>query len=87
MGMSSPNIEVHIEELVLVGFARGQRYEIAEAIGRELERLLSQRVPRSLESGSSVERLDAGVLEIKPLARPEAVGAGIAQQIYGGMGR
>src|SRR5262249_31812147 len=87
MGMSSTNVELHIEELVLTGFARSQRYEIAEAIGRELERLFAQSVPQSLAAGAAVDRLDAGVVEIKPLARPEAVGAGIAQQIYGGMGR
>jgi hypothetical protein len=87
MGMSSPNIELHIEELVLSGFPRAQRYEIADAISHELERLFARQVPPSLELGSTVERLDAGVLEIKPLARPEAVGAGIAQQIYGGMVR
>jgi len=87
MGMSSSNVELHIEELVLDGFVRGQRYEIAEAIGRELERLLAGRVPQSLTAGSAVDRLDAGVLEIRQAARPEAVGAGIAQQIYGGMGR
>ena len=85
--MSSPNVELHIEELVLDGFARGQRYEIAEAIGRELERLLVERVPQSLGRGADVDRLDAGVFEIKALARPDAVGAGIAQQVYGGMGR
>jgi hypothetical protein len=87
MGMSSPNVELHIEELVLDGFARGQRYEIAEAIGRELERLFAERLPQSLTAGAAVDRLDAGALEVKPLARPEAVGAGIAQQIYGGMDR
>ncbi len=87
MGMSSPNVELHIEELVLDGFAHGQRYEIAEAIGRELERLFAEPLPQSLTAGASVDRLDAGTLEIKPPARPEAVGAGIAQQIYGGMGR
>ena len=79
MGMSSSNVELHIEELVLDGFVRGQRYEIAEAIGRELERLLAGRVPQSLTAGSAVDRLDAGVLEIRQAARPEAV-ATIAEQ-------
>jgi len=88
MGMSSPNIELHIEELVLDGFPRGQRYEIADAISHELQRLFAERgVPRALTTPAAVERVDAGVLEIKRPARPETVGNGIAQQIYGGMGR
>lgn len=88
MGMSSQNIELHIEELVLSGFPRGQRYEIADAISHELQRLFAQRgVPQSLATSAAVERVDAGVLEIERPARPEAVGTGIAQQIYGGMGR
>ena len=88
MDMSSPNIELHIEELVLSGFPRAQRYEIADAISQELQRLFGERgVPQSVTTSAAVERVDTGVLEIEPPARPEAVGTGIAQQIYGGMGR
>jgi hypothetical protein len=84
--MRPPNVELHIEELVLRGFPHSQRYEIAEAVGRELESLLSQRVPQSLGAGASIDRLDAGAFETKQAARPEAIGSGIAQKIYGGMG-
>ena len=85
--MKPPNVELHIEELVLHGFPRSQRYEIAEAVGRELETLLSQRVPQSLQAGAEIDRLDAGAFETQRMARPQAIGAGIAQKIYGGMGR
>ena len=85
--MNSPNIELHIDELVLDGFARGQRYEIAEAISRELERLLARRIPQSLTMAAAVDSVDAGTLQIRPQASPESVGSGIARQIYGGMGR
>ena len=75
--MSSPNIELHIEELALHGFARGQRYEIAEAIGRELERLFADSgVGQSFADPTTVDRLDAGGFEIKQPARPDALGAG-----------
>ena len=87
MGMNSPNIELHIEELILDGFPRGQRYEIAEAISRELERLMAQRMPQSITTAAAVDKVDAGVVELRRPATPEAVGAGIAQQIYGGMSR
>ncbi|MBD0326005.1 MAG: hypothetical protein ICV68_06225, partial [Pyrinomonadaceae bacterium] len=40
--MSGPNIELHIEELILHGFERRDRYAIADAFERELSRLLSE---------------------------------------------
>src|SRR5262245_23753561 len=83
-----PSVELHIEELVLHGFAPGDRYRITEAIERELTRLLAEGgVPPSLARGGEVGRLDGGAFESVQGARPEAVGVQVAQAIYRGMSR
>jgi len=82
-------IDLHIEELVLDGFAPGDRYRIGAALERELTRLLTERgVPASWAAGGGeMPRLDGGTFEAKPGARPERVGAQIAQSVFRGMGK
>jgi len=81
-------IDLHIEELVLDGFAPGDRHRIGAALERELTRLLAERgVPASWERGGEAPRLDGGTFEAKPGARPERVGAQIAQSVFRGMGK
>ena len=51
--MTPYNIELHIEELVLHGFAPKDRYTIGEAVQRELSRLFAEQgVHSSLSRGS-----------------------------------
>jgi len=38
-----PDIHLHIEELVLHGFAPGDRHQISEAMQQELTRLISEK--------------------------------------------
>lgn len=85
--MMPQNIELHIEELVLHGFAPGgDRYRIEEAVQQELKRLFAEQgVPRSLAGGGDIGRLDAGAFEMEAGAKPEAIGVQIAQAIYGGL--
>ena len=84
--MKPENLELHIEELVLRGFAPGERYRIGEAVKRELARLFDEQgVPPSLAQGSEVERLDGGAFEVSRGSRSEAVGVQVAQAIYGGL--
>jgi len=86
--MRPENVELHIEELVLRGFAPGERYGIGEAVERELARLFDEQgVPPSLAQDSEVARLDGGAFEVAHGAKSEAVGAQIAQAIYGGLSR
>ena len=40
--MESANLNLHIEELVLHGFAPGDRYRIGEAVQQELTRLFAE---------------------------------------------
>src|SRR5262249_17376315 len=80
--MKPVNIEVEIEELVLRGFAPGDRYRISESLEMELHRLFSEEElsPRNF----AAEQLDIGSFEIGPDARPEAIGANIARAVSRG---
>ncbi|MGH6831562.1 MAG: hypothetical protein ACRECM_00850 [Methyloceanibacter sp.] len=86
--MRLANIELHMEELVLHGFAPGDRYSIGEAVERELHRLFAEQdEPLRLAQRSEIARLDGGAFEVARGARAEAIGAQIAQAIYGGFSR
>jgi hypothetical protein len=86
--MKPKNIELTIEELVLRGFAPGDRYRIGEAVEQGLSRLLAdQGVPESLAEGGAIVSVDAGAFEVAPGSRAEAVGAQVAKAVYGGLRR
>ena len=86
--MTPKNIELHIEELVLSGFAHGDRYRIAEGVEQELSRLLADRgVPQSLAEGGEIASVDGGAFEVAPGSRAEVVGAEVAKAVYGGLRR
>ena len=77
------DIRLHIDELILHGFASSDRYRIAEALEHELKRLLSeQSTPAPFNASHSLAHLDAGSFEVAPNSRPEAVGTQVAQAIY-----
>jgi len=82
------HIELHIEELVLHGFAPGDRYRIGDAVERELAQLFTERgAPPSLGRDGEIERLDGGVFEMAPGSKAEAIGAQVAQAVHRGIGR
>ncbi len=86
--MKPKNIELHIEELVLHGFAQGDRYRIAEAVEGELSRLFTEQgTPPSLAHGCQIDKLDSGAFEATPGSMPEAIGAKVARAVYGGLNR
>jgi hypothetical protein len=77
-------IELHIEELVLHGFLSRDRYAIADAVERELARLMAAPDLGGLaRSRSHVERLDGGTFTVTPGASGHTVGAQVAQALYG----
>jgi hypothetical protein len=76
-------VELHIEELVLDGFAPGDRHRIAEAIRDELSRLIgSAGGVKSLANRPSLERIDGGSFEIKAGGKPQAAGKQIARAVF-----
>jgi hypothetical protein len=81
------SIELHIDELILHGFAPIDRAPIAAAIERELGRLLAERgAPPGWAQGADLARLDGGSFDVAPGAGADAVGAQVARAIYNGMG-
>ncbi|HEY9435178.1 MAG TPA: hypothetical protein VI260_27295 [Blastocatellia bacterium] len=84
--MRPANVELHIEELVLHGFAPGDRYRIGEAVERELQRLFAEQgAPAPLAQSAERGYLDGGTFESPRAASAETIGAGIAQNLYGGL--
>jgi hypothetical protein len=85
---SRPTLNLHIQDLVLHGFASIDRHRIGEAMERELARLfLGQGVPRSLAGPTEVDFLDGGVLKIASAAVPGSIGIQLARTIYGTLTR
>jgi hypothetical protein len=77
-------VRLHIEELVLHGFAPSDRHAIGDAVHQELTRLLvEQGVPALLTRGGETERI-AGSFPVAPGARPQVIGARVAEAVYGG---
>ncbi len=86
--MRPKKIDLHIERLVLHGFAQRDRYRIAEAVERELSRLLAEQgLPQSLAEGGVIDRLDGGEFKLTHGSRPESTGAQVARAVYGGLSR
>lgn len=80
------NIDLHVEELILLGFAPGDRQRIAEAIQNELTRLLSgENVLPALEKDRELPRLDGESFVMRAGERPESIGARIGQAVYQGI--
>lgn len=78
-----PTLSLHIQELVLHGFASIDGDRIGEATQRELARLfVRQGVPRSLASRTTVDLLDGGALKITSATTPEPIGTQLARAIY-----
>ena len=77
------DLHVHIESLELVGFARRDGKRIADAIGRELTRLLTASGADGARlSKLSADRIDAGAIRHETGARPELTGRRVAQALH-----
>ena len=83
-----PNVELHIEELILEGFAPQMRHQIGAEIERELTRLfLEEGAHQLLARGGEAARLDGGSFQASPQMRAEAIGARAARSVYEGLTR
>lgn len=88
-GPRSPySVELHIEELMLQGFADVEGRRVGDAVERELARLLNEQgAPPAIRGGGEVARLDGGAFEVQPGSDPETIGVSLARAIYGGLGQ
>jgi hypothetical protein len=77
-----PNIELHIEELVLHGVDPADRHRIGDAVERELARLLAE---RPISGQRDIEHLDAGTRRLPAHANAPAIGAQVARAVHGGL--
>jgi hypothetical protein len=85
VAVNRPNVELHIEELVLHGFAAGGSRAIAAAIEAELGRMLTANgLPRAFAGSTSIDTLDGGSFEARGDAPPQAMGNDIARAVHGG---
>jgi hypothetical protein len=79
----SRNFEVTIDELVLTGFAPSDRFHIADAVERELARLLMESGIPGLDGNSvAIEGLDAGKFKVAGGARANGIGRQAAQVLH-----
>jgi hypothetical protein len=79
-------VEIEIEQLSLDGFAPADRFRIADAIKRELSRLMTERgMERPAGSRARVAKVDAGSFRVAPHASVESVARQAARAIHGGL--
>jgi len=85
---SAHSVELHIEELVLDGFASGNPYVIGEAIERELALLLrEQNIPNSLRFENATDEVRGATFNATHDAKPPALGRQIATAVYQAFGQ
>jgi hypothetical protein len=82
---AAPNVELHIEELLLHGFNPRDRFAISDTVEHELTRLIGSGGLAGIASEITVERLDGGRFKAAPGMKPGAVGKQIAQTVYRGI--
>jgi hypothetical protein len=77
-----PSVELHIDELVLHGFAPTERHAIGDTVESELRELLvkQQSLPWSLANRER-DRVDAGEFEIASSAAAPTSGRRVAEAI------
>jgi hypothetical protein len=86
--VKAPDIRVDIEELRLVGFVGRDNDRIANAVHRELERLLT--MPdnrRRLLHSRAVATFDGGTIEMSAKADADVIGTQVARAAFGAFDR
>lgn len=80
------SIHLHIEELVLDGFAPGDRHRIGETVEIELRRLLEVRHPAAtFRQSSETDHVDAGEFKVSSGATAQTIGGHVAASVYRGL--
>jgi len=81
---NQPLLKVHIEELVLHGFAATNRYEVADAMREQLIQLFTGQ-SFSPEAVGEHKTVDAGSFQVTPDDRGAHIGAQVAQSVHRGL--
>jgi hypothetical protein len=81
-----PSIDLRIDRLVLAGIPAGDQFRIADAMNRELTRILSEQgLPSTLRNLPAHDRLDGGNVALEHGVSSETTGNLIAQAVYRGI--
>jgi hypothetical protein len=83
--VTAARVEFVIDELVLHGFAPADRYAIAQALSAELQQLAASGGAAALARIGTLPSLSTAAVNLKPGARPAAVGAQVARAVHAGM--
>ena len=78
-------VHVRIGELVLDGFAPGERYRIGEAVRRELARLVEEQGFGRRAGPAKAAVVDAGSFPVAAGANAGAIGKRVAQSVHHGL--
>jgi hypothetical protein len=80
--MKPKTIELHIEKLVLDGFA-ADGAGVAAAVERELAQLLADRLPAHFQSTGTHTAMQGGSFEIGGRPSANSIGSAVASAIHG----
>ena len=76
-------MEIHIEELILIGFHPADRQRIGESLEQELVRLVcTQGISDGFSDDVHIPKLDGGSFQMGTGCRPETAGAEIARSVH-----
>lgn len=82
------SVELHVDELVLHGFAPGDGWRIGDAVQQELSRLMTnQGLPWSHGGPVNIEHLDAGSFVAGPAMKTGSIGLQVAEKLHRGLAR
>lgn len=86
--MQRPNIELHIEELVLRDMPIRDHARLGAAVERELARLFAEgSASAQLMKGIELGSVSLPSIRMQQGASPDAVGMQVAQALYKGLGQ
>jgi hypothetical protein len=86
MALKPQGVDLHIDELVLQGFATEDRLSIGDAVQRELSRLIAESGLAELQGRPvEMEQIDAGRFQAAPGARAQSIGTQVAGAVYRGI--
>jgi hypothetical protein len=81
-----PDVELHIEELVLHGFSPHDRWRIADAVQRELARSIAEH-GIGAHHAMAIPQLNAGTIRVAAPMRAHAIGAQVGRALHGALRR
>ena len=84
--MKPPNLEVHIEQLIVEGFPDINRHQLGESVKQELERHFAEHgIPTSLSRNQVLAKVSPNTINVASNSNDRTLGTQIAKAIHGGL--